>query len=46
MTRGRLGGFTREEVTDCWKQKVDACGGEFVSISKTGKPKSVKEAGK
>ncbi len=26
-------GFTREEVTDCWKQKVDARGGEFVSMT-------------
>ena len=26
-------GFTREEVTGCWKQKVDACGGEFVSMT-------------
>jgi hypothetical protein len=25
-------GFTRKEVTDCWKQKVDARGGEFVSM--------------
>jgi len=29
MTRG----FTREEVTSCWKQKVDARGGEFVSMT-------------
>jgi hypothetical protein len=26
-------GFTREEVTSCWKQKVDARGGEFVSMT-------------
>ena len=26
-------GFTREEVTGCWKQKVDARGGEFVSMT-------------
>lgn len=26
-------GFTREEVTACWKQKVDARGGEFVSMT-------------
>jgi len=26
-------GFTREEVTVCWKQKVDARGGEFVSMT-------------
>jgi len=26
-------GFTREEVTDCWKQKVDVRGGEFVSMT-------------
>ncbi len=25
--------FTREEVTSCWKRKVDACGGEFVSMT-------------
>lgn len=26
-------GFTRKEVTNCWKQKVDARGGEFVSMT-------------
>jgi len=26
-------GFTREEVTGCWRQKVDARGGEFVSMT-------------
>ncbi len=26
-------GFTREEVTGCWKQKVDVRGGEFVSMT-------------
>lgn len=26
-------GFTREEVIGCWKQKVDARGGEFVSMT-------------
>jgi hypothetical protein len=26
-------GFTRKEVTDCWKQKVDVRGGEFVSMT-------------
>jgi len=26
-------GFTREEVTGCWKQKVDARDGEFVSMT-------------
>ena len=26
-------GFTREEVTNCWKQKVDVRGGEFVSMT-------------
>lgn len=25
-------GFTREEVTNCWKQKVDARGGDFISM--------------
>ena len=26
-------GFTREEVTGCWKQKVDARDGEFISMT-------------
>ncbi|MBA7587340.1 hypothetical protein ES708_29367 [subsurface metagenome] len=33
IKRMRTRGFTREEVTDCWKQKVDVCGGEFVSMT-------------
>lgn len=41
-------GFTRKEVTNCWKQKVDVRGGEFVSMTwvneDIGKPEKQKGA--